>query len=167
VRVFPDTNVLASAFGTRGLCADVLRLILGEHEPVTGEVVIEELRRVLSRKFGVPADTVQEIESLLRGYHVEPEPRHLPDLKLSERNDLLLVGSAVRANAENRDHRGSGDARSEGAARRSADSKPARILEPGRKQVTKTPLDGVSWPRRRMYRRGVVRGDGEVVSQKD
>jgi predicted nucleic acid-binding protein len=100
VRVFPDTNVLASAFGTRGLCADVLRLILGEHEPVTGEVVIEELRRVLSRKFGVPADTVQEIESLLRGYHVEPEPRHLPDLKLSERNDLLLVGSAVRANAE-------------------------------------------------------------------
>ena len=100
MRVFPDTNVLASAFGTRGLCADVLRLILGEHELVTGEVVIEELRRVLTRKFGVPADTVREIESLLRGYHVEPKPRHLLDLKLSERNDLLMVGSAVRAKAE-------------------------------------------------------------------
>jgi predicted nucleic acid-binding protein len=100
VRVFPDTNVLASAFGTRGLCADVLRLVLGEHELVTGEVVIEELRRVLTRKFGVPADTAREIESLLRGYHVEPKPRHLPDLKLSERNDLLVVGSAVKAKAE-------------------------------------------------------------------
>jgi len=100
VRVFPDTNVLASAFGTRGLCADVIRLVLGEHELVTGEVVIEELRRALSRKFGVPADTVQEIESLLRGHHVEPKPRHLPDLKLSERNDLLVVGSAIRAKAE-------------------------------------------------------------------
>jgi predicted nucleic acid-binding protein len=100
VRVFPDTNVLASAFGTRGLCADVLRFVLGDHELVTGEVVIEELRRVLGRKFGVPAETVREIESLLRGYHVEPKPRHLPDLKLSERNDLLVVGSAVRAKAE-------------------------------------------------------------------
>ena len=100
MRVFPDTNVLASAFGTRGLCADVLRLILGEHQLLTGEVVIEELRRVLSRKFGVPTETVEEIESLLRGYHVEPKPRHLPDLKLSEQNDLLVIGSAIRAKAE-------------------------------------------------------------------
>ena len=100
MRVFLDTNVLASAFGTRGLCADVLRLILGEHELVTGEVVIEELRRVLSRKFGVPADTVKEIESLLRGYHVEPKPSRLPDLELSEPGDLLVVGSAVSARAE-------------------------------------------------------------------
>jgi predicted nucleic acid-binding protein len=100
VRVFPDTNVLASAFGTRGLCADVIRLILGEHELVTGEVVIEELRRVLRRKFGVPADTVKEIESLLRGYHVEPKPRQLPELELSEPGDLLVVGSAVKAEAE-------------------------------------------------------------------
>jgi predicted nucleic acid-binding protein len=100
VRVFPDTNVLASAFGTRGLCADVLRLILGEHELVTGEVVIEELRRVLRRKFGVPADTVQEIESFLRGYHVESKPRQLPSLDLSDSGDLLVVGSALKAKAE-------------------------------------------------------------------
>jgi predicted nucleic acid-binding protein len=100
VRVFPDTNVLASAFGTRGLCADVIRLILGEHELLTGEVVIEELRRVLRRKFGVPADAVKEIESLLRGYHVEPKPRQLPDLELSEPGDLLVVASAVKAEAE-------------------------------------------------------------------
>ncbi|WP_333647496.1 PIN domain-containing protein [Candidatus Binatus sp.] len=100
MRVFLDTNVLASAFGTRGLCVDVLRVILGEHELVTGEVVIEELRRVLSRKFGVPADTVKEIESLLRGYHVEPKPRQLPDLELSKQGDLLVVASAVSARTE-------------------------------------------------------------------
>ena len=100
MRVFLDTNVLASAFGTRGLCADVLRVILGEHELVTGEVVIEELRRVLSRKFDLPADAVKEIESFLRGYHVEPEPRRLPDLDLSERGDLMVVGSAINAKAE-------------------------------------------------------------------
>jgi predicted nucleic acid-binding protein len=100
VRVFLDTNVLASAFGTRGLCVDVLRVILGEHELVTGEVVIEELRRVLSRKFGMPVDTVKEIESLLRGYHVERKPRQLPDLELSKQGDLLVVASAVSARTE-------------------------------------------------------------------
>ncbi len=100
MRVFLDTNVLASAFGTRGLCADVLRVILGEQELVTGEVVIEELRRVLSRKFDLPADAVKEIESFLRGYHVEPRPRRLPKLNLSERADLMVVVSAIDAGAE-------------------------------------------------------------------
>jgi predicted nucleic acid-binding protein len=100
LRVFPDTNVLASAFGTRGLCADVLRLILREHELVTGEVVLEELRGVSRRKFGVPAKAVTEIESFLRGYQVQPKPRELPGLKLGDRNDLLVIGSALKAEAE-------------------------------------------------------------------
>jgi putative PIN family toxin of toxin-antitoxin system len=100
VRVFPDTNVLASAFGTRGLCADALRLILAEHELVTGELVIEELRGVLRRKFRVPADTVDEIESFLRSYHVEPRPLELPKLKLRDHNDLVVVASALKAKAE-------------------------------------------------------------------
>jgi uncharacterized protein len=100
VRVFPDTNVLASAFGTRGLSADVLRLILREHELVTGEVVLEELRGVLRRKFGVPAETVREIEGFLRGYQVVPEPRQPPNLALGDRNDFVVIGSALGAQVE-------------------------------------------------------------------
>jgi uncharacterized protein len=100
VRVFLDTNVLASAFGTRGLCADVLEVVLGEHELLTGEVVIEDLRRALSKKFGMPVDKVSEYERFLRGYHVEPGPHELPNLNLSERADLMVVGSAINAKAE-------------------------------------------------------------------
>jgi uncharacterized protein len=99
VRVFLDTNVLASAFGTRGLCADVLRLVLENHELATGAVVIEELRRVLARKFGVPSRTANEIESFLRGYHVEPKPHEPPNLKLRDRNDRSVVASALKARA--------------------------------------------------------------------
>ena len=99
MRVFPDTNVLASAFGTRWLCADVLRIILAEHEFITGEVIIDELRAVLRKKFGVPAATVKEIENFLRGYHVEPKPRELLNWKLSDRNAVMVVGSAVKAKA--------------------------------------------------------------------
>ena len=100
MRVFPDTNVLASAFGTRGLCADLLRLIFRDHELMTGEVVIGELVRVLRRKFAVPPATVNQIEALLRSYHVEPRPHDLTELKLPDRNDRLVVASALKAKAE-------------------------------------------------------------------
>jgi uncharacterized protein len=100
LRVFLDTNVLASAFGTRGLCADLLQVILAEHELVTGEVVIEELCRVLIRKFDTRAVKVNDVERFLRGFHVEPKPHQLPNLNLSERSDLMVVGSAINAKAE-------------------------------------------------------------------
>jgi hypothetical protein len=46
VKVFLDTNVLASGFATRGLCADVIRPVLAEHV-VTGSVVLKELARII------------------------------------------------------------------------------------------------------------------------
>jgi putative PIN family toxin of toxin-antitoxin system len=100
VKVFLDTNVLASAFTTRGLCADVVLLIIEEHELVTGEVVLKELRIVLQRKFGVPPETVTQIESFLRQYHIQPMPTQLPNLPLKDRNDVIVVASALDAGAE-------------------------------------------------------------------
>jgi uncharacterized protein len=40
VRVALDTNVLVSAVATRGICADVLRVVLTEHELVVGARVV-------------------------------------------------------------------------------------------------------------------------------
>jgi len=37
VKVFLDTNVLVSALATRGLCADLLRKVLTEHELLVGK----------------------------------------------------------------------------------------------------------------------------------
>ena len=51
MKVFLDTNVLISAFTTRGLSADLFRLILAEHELMTGEVNLVEFRRVLQQRF--------------------------------------------------------------------------------------------------------------------
>jgi len=100
VKVFLETNVLASAFGTRGLCADVLRLVLAEHELVTGEPVIGELRGVLRRKFGVPVATVREVEAFLREYQVAPAPNQLPNLPLRDADDVLVLGSALDPGAD-------------------------------------------------------------------
>ena len=54
MRVFFDTNVLAAAFATRGLCADLFAHVLLEHELVVGEVVLRELRNKLKTKLKLP-----------------------------------------------------------------------------------------------------------------
>ena len=77
MRVFLDTNVLAAAFATRGLCADVMRVALAEHQLITGEVVLSDLRKALSRRIRLPAPTIEDILALLREQEVVPKP-HKP-----------------------------------------------------------------------------------------
>jgi uncharacterized protein len=74
VRVCLDTNVLVAAFATRGLCADVLRTVLAEHDLVIGDVILAELRRVLTIKFKVPADRMDSIEAVFAPFPCVPKP---------------------------------------------------------------------------------------------
>jgi len=100
MRVFLDTNVLVSGFATRGLSADVVRLLMAEHELLTGEVVLEETRRVLTDKFGVPDEKADEIERLLRRRHVEPVPDAGPPVGVRDPDDEVVLASAIAAEAE-------------------------------------------------------------------
>lgn len=54
MKVFLDTNVQVSALATRGLCTDLFRVVVAEHDLVVGEVVLEELRRVSRQSFAYP-----------------------------------------------------------------------------------------------------------------
>ena len=65
MRVFLDTNVLVSAYAARGLCADLLRLVLGEHALLTGAVNLVELRRVLTERLAAPPEVVALVERSL------------------------------------------------------------------------------------------------------
>jgi putative PIN family toxin of toxin-antitoxin system len=100
MRVFPDTNVLVSGFATRGLSADVVRLLLAEHELLTGEVVLDETRRVLTEKFGVPEEKADEIGGLLRRRHVEPVPDSGSPVEVRDPDDEIVLASAIAAEAE-------------------------------------------------------------------
>lgn len=100
MKVFADTNVLVSAFATRGLCADLFAAVLLEHELLVGEVVLTELRRVLRDRIRLPRPALQEIEQWLRQATVVPRPaRHL-DLGIADRDDEWIVASAVAGQAD-------------------------------------------------------------------
>ncbi|HPF63169.1 MAG TPA: putative toxin-antitoxin system toxin component, PIN family [Gemmatimonadales bacterium] len=100
MKVSLDTNVLVSAFGTRGLCADILHVVLAEHELIIGEAVLTETRRVLTTKFGVPTATVDEVDALLRQQSrvVTDAPRL--GMGLRDADDVLILSEAVAGGAE-------------------------------------------------------------------
>lgn len=100
MRAFLDTNVLVSGFATRGLSADVVRLLLAEHELLTGEVVLKETRRVLTEKFGVPEEKADGIERLLRQRHVEPIPESDSPVEVRDPDDEIVLATAIAAEAE-------------------------------------------------------------------
>jgi putative PIN family toxin of toxin-antitoxin system len=100
VRVFLDTNVLVSAFATRGLCADVFRHVLAEHTLVTGEVVLRELRRVLRVRLKLPSRMVDSIEQFLREHEVVRKPAEPADVEVRDPDDRWILASALASNVD-------------------------------------------------------------------
>jgi len=99
LRVYLDTNVLISAHTTRGLSADLYRLILAEHELLTGEVNLTELQRVLREKFRVPAPLRRRLEQDLREHTIVPKPGTPSRMALRDPDDAWVLASAVAGKA--------------------------------------------------------------------
>lgn len=100
MRVFLDTNVLVSAFATRGLCTDLFRHVLAEHELVTGQAVLNELGRVLTERIQLPADKVESILQLLKEHPCVPVPQDVSHLQIRDADDAVVLASALTARAD-------------------------------------------------------------------
>lgn len=100
MRVCLDTNVLFAAFATRGLCADVLRTVLEDHELVVGEVHFDELERALRSKLALPDAQIAAVRAALSTPDPVARPL-LPDaLTVSDPDDAWVVATAVAGRAD-------------------------------------------------------------------
>lgn len=100
MRVCLDTNVLVAALATRGLCADVLRTVLAEHDLVIGEVIRAELRRVLSAKLRLPAERVAAIDTLLASFPQVPKPSRPSAITIRDASDRWVLALAEAGGAD-------------------------------------------------------------------
>ena len=101
MRVFPDTNVLYAALASRGLCADLLRALLAEHDIVIGAPVLVELRRNLLGKLRIPAERVEVVTGFIS--ELERAPSVPPPARLPARidgADAAILECAARAQVE-------------------------------------------------------------------
>jgi putative PIN family toxin of toxin-antitoxin system len=100
VRIFLDANVLVSAYAARGICTDLVRHILAQHELLTGEVNLEELRRVLRDQFHAAPERVDAIESELRAETVVPRPAEPSSVGVRDPDDRWVLASALNGGAD-------------------------------------------------------------------
>jgi uncharacterized protein len=94
------TNVLVSAFASRGLCADLLELVLLEHDLIAGENVLRELVRALRDKLKLPAARSTEIADFVSGKAALVVGKVEPATAMVDPDDALVLAEALAGQAE-------------------------------------------------------------------
>jgi putative PIN family toxin of toxin-antitoxin system len=100
MRVLLDSNVIVSAVATRGLCADIFRAVLADHELVTCSKVLQEVERILRSKISVPDNLISEYLELIRQDAIFAEAKEVPAVKLKDADDIEIIGAAISGKAD-------------------------------------------------------------------
>lgn len=99
MRIVFDTDVIQSAFLTEGLSQKVFESVLESHIAVISGWVINELKNVLSGKFGVPKNVIKSFTEFLRAALAVFDPRGEPPAlsKDPDDNNILLLADHAKA----------------------------------------------------------------------
>ena len=100
MKVFFDTNVLASGIATRGLCCELLENVLSQHDLLTCEPVLQELNRVLADKFHLPASVIRDFLGLLKTEGRIVKAHNKLKLPINDTNDMLILACVTAAQAD-------------------------------------------------------------------
>ena len=97
MRVTVDTNVLISSLIVAGGSADqVIQLVReGEMEMVLSKFILDELARVLTRKFELPTKAVQNAVDRFQRLAIIVEPRTVVDVIKEKQDDNRILECAV------------------------------------------------------------------------
>ena len=101
MKVFLDTNVLASGIATRGLCSELLEsVLLHDHELLTCKPVLQELERVLTEKLRLPETVVAGFLALLKAEGTVVESRKNPSIPIKDTDDIPILACAIAGKAD-------------------------------------------------------------------
>ena len=100
MRIFLDTNVLVSAFASRGLCAEVLEVVLLDHDLITGWSVLRELDKALRQKLKLSVARSAEIVEFVSGEALRVVDKAEPANADVDKADALVLGEALAGQAE-------------------------------------------------------------------
>ena len=103
LRVVCDTNVLVSAFIAAGPPSRLVEEVLaGRLALILPIAVINELERVLTEKLGFEDAQWRQVKALLLDVATEvaPRPDDMPEAMTGDRDDDVILATAVRARVD-------------------------------------------------------------------
>jgi uncharacterized protein len=100
LKVFLDTNVLASGIATRGLCSELLESVIHDHELLTCKPALQELERVLTEKLRLPETVVAGFLALLKAEGAMVESRKNPSIAIKDTDDIPILACAIAGKAD-------------------------------------------------------------------
>ena len=100
MKVFPDTNVLASSIATRSLCSELLENVIHDHELLTCQAVLEGLERILAEKIRLPGPVVTGFLDLLKAEGRVVESREKPAIPIRDADDIPILACAIAGEAD-------------------------------------------------------------------
>ena len=98
MRIVIDTNVLISSFIGRGTSHKVLEHCIGNHDVVTSQFILDELREKLTGKFKYTSEIADEAIELLKSRMevVTPAPLASPVCRDADDDNVLATALAGR-----------------------------------------------------------------------
>ncbi|MBP1912353.1 putative toxin-antitoxin system toxin component, PIN family [Thermococcus stetteri] len=100
MRVLLDTNVLISAYFWHGNERKLLwECLVGVHENVISDYVEEEIRRILTGKFGISGDKVERYLSLLGEFSIKVQTGKIPPISRDPK-DNPVIATAIAGKVE-------------------------------------------------------------------
>ena len=95
MRIVLDTNVLIAAFISRGVCHQLLEHCVRNHDLVTSEFILNEVRVKLIEKFKHPPETSEEVVKLIssRMKVVTPTPLDAPVCRDADDDNILATAA--------------------------------------------------------------------------
>lgn len=100
MRVCFDTDVLVSAFLTRGLSSDLLGLVLTQHSLVLPDCVVVELDRILVDKFEASPGQLAAAHEVLAQAARTSAPMDFDPAGFGDPDDERVLASAVTAKVD-------------------------------------------------------------------
>ena len=100
MRIVLDTNIIISAFATRGLCEAIFELCLDRPDLLISVKLIDEVDRNLRKQIKLQPVVIKQIVQLLRENGTLYKPSEINSGVIRDPNDLHILGLAVAGTAD-------------------------------------------------------------------
>ncbi|GAB4534384.1 MAG: putative toxin-antitoxin system toxin component, PIN family [Thermodesulfovibrionia bacterium] len=99
MRIVLDTNVIVSAFASRGLCSEVFEVCLSDHTIIISEHILSEVKEKLISKIHLPNNIAHDIINYLKEVAETSEPEPIYENICRDKDDIKILGNALSGDA--------------------------------------------------------------------